>query len=63
MKEEQLVHIKTLLRQAKEKDLELEQQETYNSEHVEEALRSKWDAAKTEEQDLDGMLLFDFDYI
>ena len=54
LKEEQLLHIKTLLRQAKDQEVELEQQEVFNSEHVEQALRDKWDAARYEENQLDG---------
>ena len=54
LKDEQLIHIKTLLRQAKEQEQELEQHEIFNSEHVEEGLKEKWEAARIEEEALDG---------
>nr|CAB3228728.1 coiled-coil domain-containing protein 83-like [Phallusia mammillata] len=57
LKDEQFIHIKTLLRQAKEQEQELEQKEVYNSEHVEQALKEKWDAGRTEEESLDELRL------
>ncbi|XP_076819679.1 coiled-coil domain-containing protein 83-like [Clavelina lepadiformis] len=57
LKEEQLIHIKTLLRQAKEQEHELEQREVYNSEHVEQALKEKWEAARVAEGQLDELRL------
>jgi len=54
LRDEQFLHVKTLLRQAKEQELELEQRQVYNSEHVEQALKEKWEAARVEEEVLDG---------
>nr|XP_002132030.1 coiled-coil domain-containing protein 83-like [Ciona intestinalis]XP_018667846.1 coiled-coil domain-containing protein 83-like [Ciona intestinalis] len=53
--EDQQIHIKTLLRQAKEQEHELEEKEVYNSEHVEQALREKWAAARNEDKELDDL--------
>ncbi|XP_043927123.1 coiled-coil domain-containing protein 83 [Protopterus annectens] len=50
LKEEQLGHVKTLLKQAKEKEKELWQKEVVNKEQVEEALKKKWELAKNEEK-------------
>ena len=36
----------------------MEQHEIFNSEHVEEALKEKWEAARLEEKDLDGSSYF-----
>ncbi|XP_022094811.1 coiled-coil domain-containing protein 83-like [Acanthaster planci] len=55
LKEEQLYHISTLLKQAKERDKELEQVTVVNKEHVEEALKDKWKAAKEEDQKIEDL--------
>uniref|UniRef100_H2YFX4 Coiled-coil domain-containing protein 83 n=1 Tax=Ciona savignyi TaxID=51511 RepID=H2YFX4_CIOSA len=55
--EEQQIHIKTLLRQAKEQEKELAQRQVYNSEHVEQALHGKWEAARREDKELDDLHL------
>lgn len=54
LKEEQLLHIKTLLKQVKEKDKEVEKAVEVGHEHVEAALLEKFDAMKAEEADVQG---------
>ena len=54
LKEEQLYHIRTLLKQAKERDSELEQVSVVNKEHVEAAMKEKWKAAKEEDAQIEG---------
>ncbi|XP_041463628.1 coiled-coil domain-containing protein 83-like [Lytechinus variegatus] len=55
LKEEQLYHIKTLLKQAKERDQELEQVTVINKEQVEVALKEKWRSCKEEEKAIEDM--------
>lgn len=52
LKEEQLLHIKTLLKQVKEKDKEVEKAVEVGHEQVEAALLEKFDAMKAEEADV-----------
>lgn len=54
LKEEQLLHIKTLLKQVKEKDKEVEKAVEVGHEQVEAALLGKFDAMKAEEADVQG---------
>ena len=54
LKEEQLLHIKTLLKQVKEKDKEVEKEVEVGHEQVEAALLEKFDAMKAEEADVQG---------
>ena len=54
LKEEQLLHIKALLKQVKEKDKEVEQAVEVGHEQVEKALLEKFEVMKVEEQDLQG---------
>ena len=58
LKEEQLLHIKTLLKQVKEKDKEVEQAVDVGHEQVEKALLEKFEVMKREEQDLQGKNTF-----
>lgn len=54
LKEEQLLHIKTLLKQVKEKDKEVEKAVEVGHEQVELALLAKFDTMKEEEADVQG---------
>ena len=54
LKEEQLLHIKTLLKQVKDKDKEVEKAVEVGHEQVEAALLEKFDAMKAEEADVQG---------
>lgn len=54
LKEEQLLHIKTLLKQVKEKDKEVEKAVEVGHEQVEAVLVEKFDAMKAEEADVQG---------
>ena len=58
LKEEQLLHIKTLLKQVKEKDKEVEKAAEVGHEQVEVALLEKFDTMKAEEAEVQGRLLF-----
>lgn len=57
LKEEQLHHIKTLLKQAKERDKELEEISVVNKEQVEVSLKDKWKCSKEQDQELEGMTI------
>ncbi|XP_077864297.1 coiled-coil domain-containing protein 83-like [Saccoglossus kowalevskii] len=52
LKEEQMYHIKTLLKQAKEREKELEQATVVGKEQVEMTMKEKWRIAREEEQKL-----------
>lgn len=54
LKEEQLLHIKTLLKQVKEKDKEVEKAVEVGHEQVEAALVEKFDTMKAEEAEVQG---------
>ena len=56
LKEEQLLHIKTLLKQVKEKDKEVEKAAEVGHEQVEVALLEKFDTMKAEEAEVQGTL-------
>lgn len=56
LKEEQLLHIKTLLKQVKEKDKEVEKTAEVGHEQVEVALLGKFDTMKAEEAEVQGTL-------
>lgn len=60
LKEEQLLHIKTLLKQVKEKDKEVEKAAEVGHEQVEVALLEKFDTMKAEEAEVQGMQNFFF---
>jgi len=49
LKKEQFATFQVLLQQAKDQDVEIEQNQIYNSEHVEGALKRKWEAARQED--------------
>uniref|UniRef100_M3XJZ4 Uncharacterized protein n=1 Tax=Latimeria chalumnae TaxID=7897 RepID=M3XJZ4_LATCH len=55
LKEEQLGHIKTLLRQAREQEKELEQRVVINKEQVEQAMKEKWELEKKQENQLEEL--------
>ncbi|PIK50535.1 putative coiled-coil domain-containing protein [Apostichopus japonicus] len=55
LKEEQLHHIKTLLKQAKERDKELEEISVVNKEQVEVSLKDKWKCSKEQDQELEDL--------
>lgn len=55
LKEVQLQHIKTLLKQAKERDKELEDVTEVNKEQVEAALKEKWQFSKAQEQEIEDL--------
>ncbi|XP_070568528.1 coiled-coil domain-containing protein 83-like [Ptychodera flava] len=52
LKEEQMYHIKTLLKQAKEREKELEDATVIGKEQVEAAMKENWKIAKEEEKKL-----------
>jgi len=56
LKEEQLLHIKTLLKQVKEKDKEVEKTAEVGHEQVEVSLLEKFDTMKAEEAEVQGTL-------
>lgn len=60
LKEEQLLHIKTLLKQVKEKDKEVEKAAEVGHEQVEAALLQKFDLMKAEEVEVQGIILLCF---
>ena len=60
LKEEQLLHIKTLLKQVKEKDKEVEKAAEVGHEQVEAALLQKFDLMKAEEAEVQGIILLYF---
>jgi len=60
LKEEQLLHIKTLLKQVKEKDKEVEKAAEVGHEQVEVALLGKFDTMKAEEAEVQGTYNFFF---
>lgn len=60
LKEEQLLHIKTLLKQVKEKDKEVEKAAEVGHEQVEVSLLEKFDTMKAEEAEVQGRLLLNF---
>ena len=60
LKEEQLLHIKTLLKQVKEKDKEVEKAAEVGHEQVEVALLGKFDTMKAEEAEVQGIYNFFF---
>ncbi|XP_039249567.2 coiled-coil domain-containing protein 83-like [Styela clava] len=55
LKEEQDIHIKVLLRQAKEQETEQDSKESFTCEHVEKAMRQVWWLSRTEEQQLKNL--------
>lgn len=55
LKEEQLTHIKNLLKLSKEKDKEVESVVQVNREQVEEELLSKFDLKKSEAKEVEGI--------
>lgn len=55
LREEQLLHIKTLLKQVKEKDKEVEKAVEVGHDQVEEALLAKFDTMKSEEADIQDL--------
>ncbi|XP_072036467.1 coiled-coil domain-containing protein 83-like [Amphiura filiformis] len=57
LKEEQLFHIRNLLKQSKERDKELEQSNVVNKEQVDIALKEKWEAAQVEDKLIDALTL------
>ena len=54
MKKEQFAAFQALLQQSKDQDVEIEQNQVYNNEHVEGALKRKWDAARQEDLGIEG---------
>lgn len=60
LKEEQLLYIKTLLKQVKEKDKEVEKAAEVGHEQVEAALLQKFDLMKAEEAEVQGIILLCF---
>ncbi|MGH0155324.1 UNVERIFIED_CONTAM: hypothetical protein FKN15_029322 [Acipenser sinensis] len=54
LKEEQLGHIQTLLKQAKDQERELEHKEVVSKEQVEQALQDHWELEKTKEREIEG---------
>lgn len=55
LREEQLLHIKTLLKQVKEKDKEVEKAVEVGHDQVEEALLAKFDTMKSEEAEIQDL--------
>ena len=54
MKEEQFANFQVLLQQSKDLENEEEQNQIYNYEHVERALKEKWEVSRKEEIIIDG---------